>query len=183
MNAKSDYVELQTERLTMRRLTLDDAEEWSTFFEDNPNLLYLGLISSNETKDYTNLDWAKKWINIQLERYKLSGFGMLALISKETGKLIGQAGILKKELDGKTEYEIAYSLIPKYWRKGLASEISAELVSYAIENRIHHRIISIIHVDNIGSQKVARNNNMSVLFETIYAEMNVSVYGRNIELD
>jgi ribosomal-protein-alanine N-acetyltransferase len=180
VNQNPNYYQHETERLFLRRLQKSDIADWAIFFDNNPNLPYLGIISSNDTKDYTNLDWSKKQIDIQLDRYQQTGYGLLAVISKETGELIGQTGILQKELKGNIEYEIAYSLIPDEWGKGYASEMSSILVDYAIEHQINSRIISIIHIDNIASQNVARKNGMEVLFNTIYAEMNVFVYGRNI---
>lgn len=180
MNCNSDYSHHETERLVLRKLTESDIELWAEFFNDNPSLHFLGLINTTETEHYTNLDWSKKWIDIQFERYQQTGYGLLAVIHKETGKLIGQAGVLQKELGGKTEHEIGYSLMPCEWGKGYASEMSSILVDYAIQHKINKRIISIIHVDNLASQKVAKKNQMSILFETRYAEMDVYVYGRNI---
>jgi ribosomal-protein-alanine N-acetyltransferase len=180
MTQATHYYQHETERLFLHRLQKSEIADWAVFFDNNPNLPYLGLISSNETKDYTNLDWSKKWIGIQFERYQQTGYGLLAVISKETGELIGQAGILQKEIENKTEHEIAYSLLPNEWGKGYASEMSSVLVDYAIEHQINSRIISIIHIDNIASQNVARKNKMAILFKSRYAEMDVYIYGRDI---
>ena len=115
MNLSSDYFNHETERLILRRLQISDIECWQEFFVNNPSLQYLGLVHSKETKGFTPLDWSKKWIDIQFERYQQTGFGHLAVISKETGKMIGMAGILQKTIEDKLEHEIAYSLIPQYW--------------------------------------------------------------------
>lgn len=180
MDQNSNYFQHETERLTLRRLQPSDIKKWASFFDNNPGLAYLGLISSNETEDYTNLDWSKKWIDIQFERYQQTSYGMLAVICKETGKLIGQAGISQKDIEGNIEHEIGYSLLPCEWGKGYASEMSSVLVDYAIRHQVNSRIISIIHIDNIASQNVARKNKMKVLFKSRYAEMDVYIYGRNI---
>lgn len=178
--ANSDYRHHESDRLILRPLRQSDIVKWAVFFENNPNLAYLGLTSSNETNNFTNLDWSKKWINIQFDRYQTTGYGMLAVICKQSGELIGQMGILQKEIEGRVEHEIGYSLLPKCWGRGYASEMSSVLVDYAIKHKVNNRIISIIHVDNIASQKVAEKNAMKVLFESTYAEMKVFIYGRDI---
>ncbi len=175
-----NYFHHETERLVLRRLELSDIEKWAEFFVDNPSLHFLGLTNTEQTQDYTNLDRSKKWIDIQFERYQQSGYGLLGVISKETGKLIGQTGILQKELEGKIEHEIGYSLMPSQWGRGYASEMTEVLVDYAITHKINRRIISIIHIDNLASQNVAKKNKMSILFESRYAEMDVFIYGRDI---
>ena len=180
MNQQSDYFHHETERLILRRLQNSDIDKWAGFFTDNPSLHFMGIMNTGETKNYSHREQSKKWIDIQFERYQQTGYGLLAVISKETGNLIGQAGISEKELEDKTEHEIGYSLMPSEWGKGYASEMSSILVNYAVKHKINRRIISIIHVDNLASQNVARKNKMKVLFKTRYKQMDVDVYGRDI---
>ncbi len=169
-----NYFNQTSERLIYRKLEKSDIESWTEFFVDNPNLPYFGI------PDVSIEEKSRLWINMQLERYKGNSFGGLASICKETGKLIGTAGISKKEIEGKTEYEVAYSLKPKYWRQGYGTEMSSTMKQFAIENNIHNRVISIIHKDNIGSIKVSERNGMRHLFDTVYKEMPCLVYGIEI---
>lgn len=166
------YFNQQSERLIYRKLEPSDVTSWSEFFINNPNISYLGI-----PKELSVTEMNTKWFDIQWRRYKESGFGMLAATCKETGELIGQTGILKKEINHQTEYEIAYSLKPKYWRQGYASEMSDLMKQYFINNKVHHRMISIIHKGNISSIKVAQRNGMKILFEVEYAGMDCWVYG------
>lgn len=120
---------------------------------------------------------AEEWIRAQLKRYSTQGLGHLAAELKDSGDFIGMGGILPRDVDGKAEFEIAYSLKPKYWHKRYATEIAQTMKTYAISNIDAERFISIIDKRNVNSAKVARKNDMAVLFETHYLGMNVDVFG------
>ncbi len=181
IKAPADYANLQSERFVLRRLSHEDIDPWKDFFSDNPNLPYLAIfINESDSEHFTRRGWSEKWMQKQFKRYKDNGFGLLAIESKETGKLVGQAGISEKLIDGKIEHEIAYSLLPRFWRQGIAHEVSKVLIDYAIKHQINQRVISLIHLDNIGSIRVAEKNGMTVHSKTNYLGMEVYVYGRYI---
>ena len=71
-------------------------------------------------------------------------------------------------VDGIDELEIGYSILPKFWRMGYATEAARKCKAHAQSYRLAHSLISIIHVDNIPSQKVAMNNGMHLDKTTIY---------------
>lgn len=166
------YFFQESERLNFRKLTKEDIPSWVDFFVDNNSLEYLGM---DLEKDKETL--AKEWINAQLNRYNTQGLGHLAVELKESGEFIGLGGILPRELNGNSEYEIAYSLKPKFWNKGYATEIARTMKVYGISSIDTERFISIIDKRNVNSAKVAEKNEMIVLFETIYLGMNVDVFG------
>lgn len=167
-----NYVSQETDRLIFRALTLKDINGWLEFFQDNDRLIYLGLDLS---KDFKSI--ATEWINRQLERYKQDGFGHLAAIEKTTGEFIGMGGILKREINGNTEFEIAYSIKPKFWNKGYATEIARQMKSFGRMNRIADQFISIIDKNNLASIAVAKKNGMEVISEMEFQGMQVCVYG------
>ena len=98
---------------------------------------------------------------------------------KHTGDFIGMGGILPRELKGNKEYEISYSLKPKYWGNGYATEIAKAMKAYGSQNITANYFISIIETENTYSAKVAIKNGMNVLFKTEYLGMNVNVYATN----
>lgn len=169
-----NYFIQESKRLRMRKLTEADIPTWVEFFHNNNHLKYLGidLQKSNEFL-------AREWIEFQLKRYENQGLGHLAIELKSTGEFIGMGGILPRELNGENEYEIAYSLIPKYWNQGYATEIAQTMKAFGLNNIETNRFISIIDINNIGSANVARKNGMTVLFKTEYLGMQVDVYGIN----
>lgn len=169
-----EYFNQKSERLNFRKLTEEDIPNWLEFFIENPNLRFLGM-DLKKTKE----ELSEGWINAQLERYKKQGLGHLAIELSNTKEFIGMGGILPRELNGTPEFEIAYSLKPKYWGKGYATEIAQTMKKYGFQNIDTSRFISIIHIDNYASANVAKKNGMKVLFKTEFFEMPVDVYGIN----
>lgn len=150
---------IETQRLHARRLTLEDIENWMDFILGENSLDYFNFVKPNRE----SCEW---WIKRQLKRYEDDGFGLMALIVKETGEMAGQCGLLKQELEGKTEIEIGYSLIPRFRGFGYATEAARAFKELAFNNNLTNSIISIIHIDNLKSQKVAENNGMTRDFVT-----------------
>lgn len=166
-----NYFNQETERLRLRKLTSKDIPGWVDFFIENSSLKYLGL---DLTK--SNEELAEHWINIQLKRYVEHGLGHLAIELKANGAFIGMGGLLPRNINGKDEYEIAYSLKPAYWGYGYATEIASKIKSYASEHVDSTQLISIIHIDNEASAHVARKNGMTVAYSTNFLGMEVDVY-------
>lgn len=110
------------------------------------------------------------------ERYQKGMGGMNALIHKETGSLVGLAGLLKQEVDGQEELEIAYSLLPGFRQQGFASEAARCCLEVAIQRKYASSLISIIHIHNKPSQRVAEKLGMTVSGRTIYKDNPVYIY-------
>jgi len=166
------YFDQESERLLYRRLVEEDYKSWSEFFVDNPNLNYLGADFGDDPEAA-----AKEWIHWQLERYENWGCGHLAVIEKASGEMIGMCGLLSREIEGKDEYEVAYSIKPAYWRKGYGTEMARHIKKFGIRNKLASRFVSMIHPENEGSIKVAINNGMKPLFPSTYKGIPVIVYG------
>lgn len=145
---------LESNRLFFRKVRPSDAEFWLPFHEDS---------RTSEFWDGLPKD-AKKACEQDLEhtfyRYSNNLGGKMALISKATGEFIGQSGLLVQEVDDRKELEVAYSLLPKFWKQGYAIEAAAACKKYAISNKLSDSLISIIHKENIPSQRVALKNGM-----------------------
>jgi len=60
--------------------------------------------------------------------------------------------------------------------KGYATEAAKKCKEFAFENNLAESLISIIHVDNIPSQKVALNNGMFLDKTTIYRDNQVHIF-------
>lgn len=84
-------------------------------------------------------------------------YGMWLVFSKETGKLIGRAGIENRDYEDASgdsyhsEIELGYLVAPEYQRKGYATEICKAILSYAYDNLEFDRINCLINSDNTAS--------------------------------
>ncbi|WP_254906682.1 GNAT family N-acetyltransferase [Flavobacterium sp. FPG59] len=167
-----EYFNQETERVILRKLTMSDVEKWTGFFVDNQMLKYVGIDMSKSPNTL-----ATEWISKQLERYENQGLGHLAAIEKKSGEFIGVSGIIPREVDGKAEMEISYSLKQEFWGKGFATEISTQLKKFGLENNISNHFVSIIDKENTASINVAIKNGMKILSETKYLGMDVFILG------
>lgn len=161
----------ESDRLIIRPLRLDDLPKWEVFFHNPNSLLYFpNFLTGNARKDAT------AWIQKQLDRYENGNYGLQALIEKSTGNFVGQCGLLTQEVDEITEIEIGYSLLPEYEGKGYASEAAQFFKEYAFENDVTDSLVSVIHKENIPSQKVATRNGMTISKETLFHEIGVYIF-------
>ena len=146
----------ETERLKFRVVTQGDFEDWMPLFEAPNVAKFLGLDESLSQREL-----CQKWFDKVFHRYENEQGGMNALISKETGKMVGQCGILVQAIEGEERLEIGYSILPEYWGKGFASEAAQKCKEEAFKREFSDRLMSTMHVDNIASELVAKKNGMS----------------------
>ena len=128
----------------------------------------------NPPKD--RVSYCNEWIQRQLGRYKDNQLGLCALELLSTGDLIGMAGILSHEIDGQEEIEVGYHLLSKYWGNGYATEAAVFCKKFALENELAENIISIIHLENQNSMRVAERNGMKKLRETKFRDFPVFIF-------
>jgi [ribosomal protein S5]-alanine N-acetyltransferase len=160
----------QTSRLNFRSVLESDYNVWLKFFQD-PNTS-LHWVEEKESAENA----CKNWYQKQFWRYAHNMGGMNALIEKTSCLLVGHCGLLVQTVDGVTELEIGYSLLPEFWGKGYALEAATKCKDYAFENGLTESLISIISLTNTPSQKVALNNGMTIEKETTYKGNQVFIF-------
>jgi [ribosomal protein S5]-alanine N-acetyltransferase len=109
-------------------------------------------------------------------RYENNLGGMNALINKTTGEFIGQSGLLVQTVDNMVELEVAYSILPKHRGKGYAPEAAKKCIDFSFENSLKESLISIIHKDNVESQRVAFKNGLTLEKQTMYDNNPVLIF-------
>lgn len=160
----------ETKHLLFRKLKPSDFNTWLPFHQDKKTSeFWSGLPQKPEIACQQDIDRT-------LYRYSNNLGGKQALILKKTNEFIGLAGLLVQEVNGKQELEIAYSLLPKFWGNGYATEAAQACKAYAIKNELVSSLISIIHINNISSQKVAIQNGMQIDTTTTYHNNPVYIY-------
>lgn len=167
---KFTLIGAESKRLLFKKVDIAYFIEWLKFFEDPETSKY--WIQEKVKPIKACEDWYVK----QQYRYDNDLGGMHALIEKSSGEFIGHCGILIQKVNGMKEYEIAYSLLPKYWNRGYASEAAEKCMNIAFENKWEESLISIISIVNIPSEKVAIKNKMKIDFQTTYKENEVNIF-------
>jgi RimJ/RimL family protein N-acetyltransferase len=159
-----------TQRLIIRPLKLSDAKIWEAF-----------ILSETATRYFPDNfklkpELSEKWIASQLQRYRKDGYGLMALEDMQSGKFVGQCGLLLQEVNGREEVEIGYHLLPKYWGKGYAIEAAQEFKRIGFEEEEATSLISLIHPDNRPSQKVAQRNGMQKSGECLHKGLAADIF-------
>lgn len=91
-----------------------------------------------------------------------SPFGQWPLIEKESGRVAGDCGLLKKEIGGAEEVELVYVIAPWAWGRGYASEAGEAMLRFAFDVLDLPRVVSLVHPDNERSRRVAEKLGMHV---------------------
>jgi len=145
----------ETERLKFRLLKSGDFDSWVGLFKANNVAEYLQLNPKLSESELCTL-----WFEKAFHRYENDLGGMNVLIDKKTNFLVGQCGLLIQNIDNIERLEIGYSILPEFWNQGYASESAMKCKNYAFENNFADSLISMIHIDNSASEKVALKNGM-----------------------
>ena len=145
---------LETNRLILRRLVLEDIDALFALYSDPEIRRYFpeGTLTYEETKE--ELEW---FLNGHPEHPEL---GLWATIHKETGQFIGRCGLLPWEIEEQDEVEIAYMIAKEFQGQGLATEAASAILQYGFEKLGLSRLICLIDPKNIASQKVAQHIGM-----------------------
>ncbi|APA65104.1 GNAT family N-acetyltransferase [Maribacter sp. 1_2014MBL_MicDiv] len=163
----------ESDRLLFKEVKPLDFEHWLPFHEEPLSSQYWSGLPNDP-----RVACEEQFQRI-FERYKANLGGLNALFLKGTNTLVGLCGVLLQQVDGEQEFEIGYSILPEYWRKGFAFEAAEKCKHIAFEKKWTNSLISIIQVDNIPSQKTALKNGMFIDFTTTYHNNTVHIYRIN----
>lgn len=145
---------LETDRLYIRPFQKKDWEPFFSFMRDEKATQYLSFIK--EQKTYKG---AEELFNMILERYgEENQIFALAIIRKMDHQYVGAIGLLPME--GSSDVEVFYTLLPKYWGKGYATEATHRLFAYVFSELEVERIVASIYPANRASEKVAERVGM-----------------------
>jgi ribosomal-protein-alanine N-acetyltransferase len=160
-------IAIETHRLILRELTLDDVEDLAQIYADPVVMQYYPKPITREE--------AKYQITRMINGYQQRGWGLWATIHKADNKFIGRCGLIPQIVDGCPEVEIGYMLAQEYWGQGLATEAACATRDYGFKIGCD-RLISLIAPGNIASQKVAIRTGLYYEKDTIFLRRNVQVY-------
>ncbi len=137
---------IETERLVLREITLDDKEAMFQLHSDLDVQRYTGepIVESIEEME--------RVIQIRIDNYKKYGYGRWATFLKNEKQFIGWAGLAY--LPEFNEIDLGYRFLPKYWGMGYATEASRAILTYGFEKFKLKRIIAIAMKENKASMRV-----------------------------
>ena len=148
---------LETERLYLREMSYADFESLYAILSDKDTMQHYPA-PFDESK-------VMNWIERNKKRYREEGFGLWAVILKETGEVIGDCGITLQPIHGEMLHEIGYHIRKDLWRRGYGSEAAAVCMKYAFEELSLPAVYSYMKYTNAASYGVALKNGMRFVEE------------------
>ncbi len=152
-NVKDDQIILETERLILRHPKESDIEALVALWSDPEVTRYLG-----GPRDQLAL---RESFEQSIQSPFPEDYDLWPVVERTSGKVVGHAGLLDKEVEGKTEIELVYVISAECWGKGYATEISEALEGYAFDDLGLDKLIALIEPENKASERVAVKVGMS----------------------
>ena len=181
--------QLETQRLLLRPLTLEDLPFFVDLHLDPKVVLYLGGDGSPRSPEVT-----RSWLDTMLRWYRDDGVGAFAVLRRDNGQLIGRCGLSIFEVDlqpssqtgsylttwgrgsmaagtpFRTVVEVGYVIHPDQWGHGYATEAAGCWYGFGFQERGEEAIDSIIHADNAASIRVAEKNGLTRAEEVLHMD-------------
>ncbi|GGO60163.1 acetyltransferase [Microbacterium nanhaiense] len=145
---------LETRRLWLRELHAGDLPALKRILQDDVTMAaYEGAF------DDAAVDG---WLARQLDRYRDDGFGLWAVELRDSGEVIGQAGLTWQNILGDRVLEVGYLFNRAFWHRGYATESASACVAHAFSQLAAPRVWAQVRDTNIASMNVAIRLGMTV---------------------
>lgn len=147
-------MKIETKRLILREMNDGDFEALCRIMCDDKTMYaYEGAFTEAEVRG---------WLERQYARYRTLGFGLWAVVLRESGEMIGQCGLTMQPWKDEQVLEIGYLFNRAFWHNGYAAEAAIGCREYAFDVLKADSVCSIIRDTNIASQNVAKRNGMQI---------------------
>ena len=167
---------IETPRLLIRHWTLNDLSALHAIQGDRRTMAFW--------PNRFELADSRAWIERSLARYAERGFGRYALLSKATGHVVGDCGVVATELDGKPVNDIGWIIARPLWGQGLAVEAAAAVRDHAFAHlgltALHANMPWNHHGSRIVAERIGmrqlrafqnpKNRNIATLFYELRAD-------------
>ncbi len=161
MNGSTAYKVFETERLMVRHYAEDDADNFFLLNSDPEVMRYIRPVKNRQDTDlfFTEV--------IQYSKDN-PAYGRMAVNEKHSNIFVGSFAIIP--LENTIHMQLGYSLLPAYWGKGFATELTKAGLNYVFSQTNLEVIFGVTETMNIDSQKVLLKNGF--VFEKTYVESN-----------
>lgn len=137
---------LETGRLFLRHLTLDDAEFIFKLVNEPAWLRFIG------DRGVRTIEDAQRYIlSGPRASYERHGFGLYLTELKARGTALGICGLLKKET--LVDVDLGFAFLPEYWGNGYAFEAASAVLAHGKSAFGLRRIVAVTSPDNHSSIK------------------------------
>ncbi len=159
---------LETDRLILRMWNKNDINSYAEICADAETMKYIGGKPLDRIETWRSVAWF-------IGHWHLKSYGLWAVEEKESKTLLGRIGFINPE--GWPGFELGWMIRRDAWGKGYATEGAKKCLEYAFTELNKDRVISLVHSENIASQRVAERIGEELEGETELMETRVNVYG------
>lgn len=142
-----DLPTLQTDRLILRKLNQNDANDMFEYAKD-PEIAGMGL-----WLPFKDMDECIKDLTQNAADYEAGKLISWAMELRDGGKMIGRCGLVDQSFFH-SRADISYAMNRNYWGKGLMSEAMREVVRYSFESLELNRLGAGVLPENIASIRI-----------------------------
>lgn len=145
---------LETERLILRKITLEDVEDMYSYASNEEVSKYVTWETHKTLSD------TKEFVEYVLAQYENKKVALWGIEYKENGKFIGTIDFVSWSVKHHVA-EIGYVLSQDYCGRGNVTEAAKEVIKFGFNNMDLVRIQARCFVENIGSARVMEKTGMS----------------------
>jgi len=132
---------LDTERLTLREMSVEDATFMLELLNEASFLRFVGDRGVRTVEDARGY-----LLKGPIDSYQRFGFGMYLVELKDEAIPMGVCGLVKREI--LPDVDIGFAFLPQFWSKGYALESATAVMTYAREVVQLKRLVAIVSPDN-----------------------------------
>jgi len=134
---------LETERCLIRETTEEDVDSFYSLYEDPEVLRFMEPLFPKREDEilYTK--------NYRENVYGFFGYGIWTVLDRESGEVIGRAGLVPAQDAGGTE--LGYVIRKEYRRKGIATEVCKSILTYGFEELELESVFCMTLPENTGA--------------------------------
>jgi len=159
---------LETKNLKVRESTVEDVDEFYRIYKEPSITYYMDDL-------FKEPDMERAYIrNYTRYAYEFYGFGLWTVLLKESGQVIGRAGLSVR--DGYELPELGFVIDVAYQGKGYAKEVCQAILFYAWEELELERVQALVHASNAASLALLKKLGFSYCKEIEENEKNYQLW-------
>lgn len=111
---------------------------------------------------------SRQYLQRNLDHWSSQGYGLWMLRLRSDNSFVGRAYLRHLYIGGKDETAVGYALMPRYWDRGLATEIATAIVDLAFTRLGFDNIVAAVRPDNVASRRVLEKIGARFEGDTVY---------------
>jgi [ribosomal protein S5]-alanine N-acetyltransferase len=151
----ADLPELETERLVLRKMRLDDAEAMFAHASDPEVTRYVLWDTDRSIED------SESFLRSATEGYERGDFGGWGIVLKDDGAFVGTCGVDAGYAPEHARAELGYVLSREHWGKGLMPEAVRAVIAFGFEKLSLNRVEARCIAENTASARVMEKAGMT----------------------